>query len=256
VNLDAYLERLGLDYSLPPTLDTLRRVHVAHLAAFPFHNLTIQRGGAVDIDVDAIATRFLGDAGGGYCFEQNTLLGAALRELGFSVTTLLARVGPPDKRALNHMLLRVDVEGEPWIADAGFGGEGLLHPIPLREGRVTQDGIDFALRRDEHHWTLSLHYGETSADMYEFTGTPHTTGDVEMANWYTSTHPASIFRKTLTIQRVTPHERLILRPTIVTRYRHGVRTDTPIEPSQVRALARELFGIELGDAPLLFEPDR
>ena len=32
-----------------------------------------------------------------------------------------------------------------------------------------------------------------------------------------------------------------------------VRTDTPIEPSQVRAYARELFGIELGDEPLLFE---
>ena len=77
-----------------------------------------------------------------------------------------------------------------------------------------------------------------------------------MANFYTSTNPASIFRNTLTIQRVTPEERVILRPKVVTRYRDGKRTDTEIEPAQVRALARELFGIELGDAPLLFEEDR
>jgi N-hydroxyarylamine O-acetyltransferase len=253
VNLAAYLDRLRLAPPLPATLETLERVHVAHLAAFPFHNLTIQRGGAVDLDLDAIASRFLTVDGGGYCFEQNTLLGAALRELGFAVTTLLGRVGPPDKRALNHMLLRVDVDGEPWIADVGFGAEGPRMPLALREGRVTQDGIDYALRRDAHHWTLSMHCGGRDEDLYEFADSPHTSGDVVIANWYTSTHPESAFRRTVTIQRITGDERLILRPSVVTRYRNGVRTDTPIEPAQLRGLAKELFGIELGEAPLLFE---
>lgn len=253
MNLELYLDRLGLAPPLAPTLETLNRVHVAHLAAFPFHNLTIQRGGVVDIEAGAILTRFLARGGGGYCFEQNTLLGVALRELGFDVMTLLARVGPPEKRALNHMLLRVDIDGEPWLADVGFGGEGPLHPLPLREGRVTQDGIDFALRRDAHHWTLSMHTPGADEDHYEFTGTPYTMGDVVMANWFTSTHPESVFRRTLTIQRITPDERLILRPSVVTRYRGGVRTDTPIEPAQIRGCAKELFGIELGVEPLLFE---
>ena len=253
MDLAPYLDRLGLAPPLPPTLETLRRVHVAHLGAFPFHNLTIQRGGAVTVDVDSILARFLATGGGGYCFEQNTLLGAALRELGFEVATLLARVGPPEKRLLNHMLLRVEVDGEPWLADVGFGGEGPLHPLPLKEGRVTQDGIDFALRRDAHHWTLSMHYGGVDEDQYEFTGTPHTTGDVVMANWYTSTYPESIFRHTMTIQRITPDERIILRPAIVTRYRNGVRTDTPSQPEQIRRHAKELFDIEVGAEPLLFE---
>jgi hypothetical protein len=39
----------------------------------------------------------------------------------------------------------------------------------------------------------------------------------------------------------------------VTRYRDGVRTDTPIEPAQVRSCAKELFGIDLGEQRLLFE---
>jgi N-hydroxyarylamine O-acetyltransferase len=98
-----------------------------------------------------------------------------------------------------------------------------------------------------------MHYGETSEDQYEFSEAPFTAGDVEIANYYTSTHPASIFRHTLTIQRATPEERLILRPKVITRYRDGVRTDTPIEASEVRKYARELFGIELGEEKLLFE---
>lgn len=253
MHLDAYFARLAIERPLPPTLETLRRLHIAHHAAFPFHNLTIQRRGAVTVDVESIARRFLEPGGGGYCFEQNTLLGAALRELGFDVTILLGRVGPADRRMLNHMLLRVDVGGRPWLADVGFGGQSPLEPMPLEEGRVTQNGFDYSLRRDAHHWTLTMHCGGESEDMYQFSDLPHTTGDVEMANYYTSTNPASIFRNTVTIQRVTPEERVILRPKVVTRYRDGVRTDTPIEPAQVRALARELFGIDLGDAPLLFE---
>lgn len=251
MHLDAYLSRLGLTQPLPPTVETLRRIHVAHLAAFPFHNLTIQRRGEVTVDVESIAERFFVAGGGGYCFEQNTLLAAALRELGFTVTTLMGR---PDRRALNHMLLRVDVEGRAYLADVGFGAEGPLEPIPLEDGaRVEQDGIAFSLRRDEHHWTLAMHYGETSEDLYEFSGAPHTGADVEIANYYTATHPASAFRKTLTIQRITPTERLILRPQVVTRYVNGVRTDTPHKVSEVRRLAHELFAIDLGEEPLLYE---
>ena len=254
MNLEAYLTRLGVARPEAPTLDALRRLHVAHLGAFPFHNLTIQRRNAVTVDVDSIAERFFAYGGGGYCFEQNTLLGAALRELGFTVTTLLGRVGSPERRALNHMLLRVDLDGRPWIADVGYGGQSPLEPLPLEDGaRVTQNGFSYSLRRDADHWILTMHWGDESEDLYEFSGAPHTTGDVEMANWYTSTHPSSIFRNTLTIQRVTAEERLILRPKVITRYRNGARTDTPIDPAQVRSFARELFGIDLGDEPLLFE---
>jgi N-hydroxyarylamine O-acetyltransferase len=250
VRLADYLARIGVPQPLPATVDTLRKLHVAHLSTFVFENLTIQRGGVVRTDLASIEEKFLGGAGG-YCFEQNTLFGAALRELGFTVFPTLGRVGSPERRALNHLVLRVEIEAKPWLADVGFGGEGILEPIPIADGtRVMQGGIEYSLRRDGHHWHLHMR----EEHMYEFGDAPHTDGDIAIANWYTTTHPDSIFRKSFTIQRLTPHERVILRPKVMTRYVDGVRTDVPIESAaDVRRYARELFGIELGDAPLLYE---
>ncbi len=253
MDLDRYLSQLRLSRPLPPTAATLRSIHIAHLSAFTFNNLEIQRGGTISTDPDSVAAKFFGPHGGGYCFEQNTLLADALQQLGFRVTTHLGRVGVAG-RSLNHMLLRVDIDGQPWLADTGFGGEGPLEPIALLDGaRVTQDGIDYSLRLEDSHWILTMHYGEVTEELYRFSDLPFTAEDVAMANYYISGHPDSIFLRTLTIQRVTPEERLILRPTVITRYRNGVRTDTAIDPGEIRRHARELFGIELGDEPLLFE---
>lgn len=254
VRLDAYLSRLGLSQPLPPTIETLRQVHVAHLAAFPFDNLEIQRHGTVRTDIDSVEQKFLNGSTGGYCFEQNTLLGAALHALGFDVSTILGRAGSTEHRALNHLVLRVEIDGQPWLADAGFGGQGLLEPMPIQDGaRVVQDGLAYSLRRIGHYWMLSMHCGEESEELYDFGDVPHTPADIEMANYYTATHPSSVFRRTFTMQRLRPGDRVILRTTMITRYRNGVRTDTPIDPKQVREHARDLFGIDLGDEPLLFE---
>ncbi len=70
----------------------------------------------------------------GYCFEQNGLLERALREIGFNVRSLLGRVvlaNPPQMPPRTHRLLLVEVAGERWIADVGFGGQTLTAPIKL-----------------------------------------------------------------------------------------------------------------------------
>lgn len=253
MNLDAYLARLGVAQPLALTAETLSRLHVAHLAAFPFDNLEIQQGGTPRVDVESIERKFLSGRGG-YCFEHNTLFAAALRALGFDVTPLLARVGPPDQRSLTHMLLRVRIHDEDWLADTGFGGTTPLEPVRLQDGfRAEQHGVAYSLRRDRWFWTLTFHAGDVSEDLYDFSEAPVTAGDIEIANWYTATHPQSIFRRTVTVQRVTPAERLSLRPRVITRIREGVWEDQAIEPSEVRKHARALFAIEIGAEPLLFE---
>jgi N-hydroxyarylamine O-acetyltransferase len=258
MRLGDYLKKIGVAPPLEASIETLRRVHLAHRETFLFENLSIQRGGRISLTVDALERKFLDEGAGGYCFEHNTLFGAVLADLGFTFTSLLARVrrGPSDGWMRTHMVLRVVVAGEPWLADVGFGGFGLLEPLPLAEGAtIDESGVTYALRRESGAWVLAMRDRSGTSDLYEFTDDPQTTGDIEVANHYTSTHPASMFRRTLTIQRSTRAERTILRSNVLVQLRDGEIVETPVDRRQLRATARNLFGVELPATALVFESD-
>src|SRR6476659_1931355 len=132
MRLDHYLHRIGVRGSLDATADTLRRIHRAHRETFLFENLSIQTGGTISLALCDIERKFLDERRGGYCFEHNSLFAAVLREIGIDSATLLGRVrrGPPHRWCRTHMVLRVPIAGETWLADVGFGGLGLLEPLP------------------------------------------------------------------------------------------------------------------------------
>jgi len=258
MRFDDYLRRIGLNGSalpLQPTLDTLQRLHVAHRETFLFENLSIQTGGGISLALGDLERKFLDHRRGGYCFEHNLLFAAALREAGFSPTTLLGRVrrGPPERWCRTHMVLRVPVGSDLWLADVGFGALGTLDPLPLQHGAcVSQTGFEYTLRREEHLWILSMRDAAgSSQDLYEFADDPQTPWDAEVANHFTSTHPDSVFRRTLTIQRSHRTERIVLRGEVLERYRDGRVESAPVERAQWPRLARELFGVELPAGPFV-----
>jgi N-hydroxyarylamine O-acetyltransferase len=155
------------------------------------------------------------------------------------------------------MVLRVPIGGEVWLADVGFGSIGLIEPIPLRDGATAeQGGFTYCLRRNASLWILSVRDADgAETDLYEFSDDPQTPMDVEVANHYTSTHPDSIFRKTLTIQRTARDRRTILRGEVLTRMREGRMVDVPFPRERLREIAHEEFAIELPSRPLLFEAE-
>ena len=119
-DLDAYLHRVGDAGPVGPDLETLRRLQAAHLGAIPFENLDVRLGRPVGLDLASLQAKLVRRRRGGYCFEQNTLFAAVLRAIGFDLRTLEARVRPPGATSplpRTHMLLRVDVGGDPWLAD-------------------------------------------------------------------------------------------------------------------------------------------
>jgi N-hydroxyarylamine O-acetyltransferase len=252
-----YLRRIGQPPPSGPSVETLRVLHRAHREAFLFENLSIQRGDAISVALPDIERKFLDEGAGGYCFEHNTLFAAVLADTGFETTTLLGRVrrGPPERWARTHMVLRLAIDGEVWLADVGFGCVGLVEPIPLRDGATAeQGGFTYRLRHDRHLWILSIKDKTgTETDLYEFSEEPQTSTDVEVANHFTSTHPESIFRKTLTIQRTGRDSRTMLRANVLTRMRHGRVVDLPFPRERLREVAREEFAIELPPQRLVFE---
>lgn len=252
-----YLRRIGQPPPAGATLEALRRLHLAHRETFLFENLSIQTGGTIKLGLADLEAKFLDEGRGGYCFEHNTLFAAALADAGFASTTLLGRVrrGPPERWARTHMVLRLEIGGEIWLADVGFGGAGLLEPMPLRDGAIAeQDGLTYRLRREARLWVLSMRdAADVETDVYEFTEDPQTPMDVEVANHFTSTHPESIFRKTLTIQRSGRGERTMLRSDAMTRYRAGRLVEEAVTRDRLQAVARAEFGVDLPDGPFLFE---
>ena len=226
MNLDGYFRRIAYSGPLTPSSDTLTALHLAHATHVPFENLDILLGKPIRLDLESLVQKLVASRRGGYCFEQNLLFASVLERLGFRLTRLIARVryrasGTP---ARTHMVLLVDVAGEQWIADVGFGGEGLLLPVRFGGGdesrqflwtyRVMPDSDDAAAHSaasPHARWVMqSLHGGEW-IDLYVFTLERQEQIDYVVANHYTSTHPSSKFVRTLTVQLPGQTERRLLR---------------------------------------------
>ena len=137
-DLDAYLRRIAYEGPREPSLGTLRAIVAAHSTAIPFENIDVLLKHGVSLDIATLHNKLVQRRRGGYCFEQNTLLAAALRALGFSLVTLAARVvrGMPEgfATARAHMLLQVDLPEGPFIADVGYGTRNTARAAQCGQG--------------------------------------------------------------------------------------------------------------------------
>jgi len=203
-DLDAYLERIGLNGR-----PSIAQVHRAHLTSIPFENLDPHQGLPVSLEVEDLERKLVTERRGGYCFEQNLLLKAALEALGAEVDMFLARMRlpkPGDTRASpfrpakpsvvrprSHLVLRVSENGASWHADVGFA-RGILEPIPFGPGPTQeQSGWSFRVVEDGSELVLQKLAGDEWVDVYGFLPQPVPLIDVETSNWWTSTHPRSLF---------------------------------------------------------------
>jgi len=249
---ETYLDRIGLPVAGPPALETLRRLHAAHVEAIPFENLDILLGRGVHLDPDRLREKLIARRRGGYCFEQNTLFLDVLREVGFAVTPMEARVRTESGELLprTHMVLVVDVEGQSWLVDVGFGGEGPHEPVPLSgEPGSSSAGLVYRVVREGELFVMQMRHvmRDAWADQYAFRLQPVHPVDVEVANWYTSTHPDSRFVRTLTAQRTTRDVRYLLRyPRYTEIDDRGIRT-REVARDDLVPLLRRVFRIDLPD---------
>ncbi|MFJ8140200.1 arylamine N-acetyltransferase [Streptomyces sp. NPDC096013] len=266
-DLDEYLAHIGWEVSgkgpRRPDATTLRAVHLAHMRGIPFENLDALRRTAPSLELPDLTAKLLRGARGGYCYEQNTLLAAALRALGFGVTLLTARVvvgtDRIESRPRTHMALLVEVPGEPrpYLADVGFGAIGaLLEPVPLVAGEEFEDaGRRHRLVQVPHRgplelWVLEAYTGGKDGGswqaQYAFTLDPFEHVDFEVINWHIATNPRSPFTQRLYVQRVTPDRHLLLHGRVLTETRADGRVHKRelTGEREVRLVLEGEFGIE------------
>lgn len=200
---DAYLARLGFDAPEEPTLEFLQRLQRTHVQAIPYENLDVLAGKPVSLDPIDLFRKIIVGRRGGYCFELNILFGWLLRELGYNLEFRMGRVWLRDPEAVparNHGTHVVHLQGRTVIADVGFGGRAPRRPLDLAVRNVSiedGDAVGEPLRMvDACEYGVMVQRFIASRWLDQFSLEPIAAhpSDLEVANHYQSTAPASHFR--------------------------------------------------------------
>jgi N-hydroxyarylamine O-acetyltransferase len=260
VDVEAYFQRIGYAGPHDPTLETLAAIHLHHPQVIPFEDLDPLLKRPVILSAEAIERKILFGGRGGWCYEQNLLLGNVLQTLGFRVTGLAARVlwnAPGESaRARTHMVLRIEgpagreLEGGPYIADVGFGGLTLTGPLRLVPDieQVTPHEA-FRLLEADGDYVVQVRIAGLWKPVYSFDLQPQLLVDYEVWNWHLCHHPDSPFVNNLVAARVTLDRRYgLFNNKLSVHVLGGESQQTTLATAlELRGTLEHLFGIELPD---------
>ncbi len=261
-----YSSRLGIELADPAVdgprqpdavLDSLRRLHALHLRRIPFENLSNHLDEALSLDQEVLADKILTGGRGGFCYELNGLFSMLLVKLGYAVTLLGARVGdgavfgPP----LDHLLLRVGVEGEgDWLVDVGFG-DNSVYPVPWVPGVEHQDpGGSFRLE-PVSDGAVDLY--RNGVIQYRIEPNRRVLKDFEAMCWYHQHSPDSHFTQALVCSLLTDEGRVTLSGRrLITTDNTGRHELELTDDAELLRTYADVFGIRLARLPTIPEAYR
>ncbi|KAM7198515.1 hypothetical protein V8F33_005021 [Rhypophila sp. PSN 637] len=232
-----YLQHIKWDDSsqlVPGTLAHLTELVKRQIATVPFENLTLHYSPThrLSLKTEDLYNKMVGRNMGGYCMENNTFFGAALRSLGYSVVNAGARVsdataGRPGGGfgGWNHMVNLVTIpngKGEhvKYLVDVGFGYNEPTRPLALVSGQVTPGTgtTEFRLEykalpnhtdKRQRVWVFSHRdttIGPDWTEAYAFAELEFFPEDYEVMNLSTMTQRNSFFLQTLMCVKMTLDE--------------------------------------------------
>ena len=255
IPLDAYLSRIKLRESPAPDLVSLVTLHESHLAVVPFENLDIPLGREIVMDEGRFLDKIVRQRRGGFCYELNGAFAWLLREIGFDVAFLSARVlsdeGVPGPD-FDHMALLVRVDGEDWIADVGFG-DSFRRPVRLERDDIQFDsdprGLDHRFVEENDTWSLWKRATRGDRDgwacRYSFTLAPRRLDEYAVMCRHQQVSPESSFTRRIVCSRTTPDGRITLTATMLIETTMNGRVETPVPRERWHDVLRDRFGVVL-----------
>ncbi|PVH97916.1 arylamine N-acetyltransferase 4 [Periconia macrospinosa] len=203
-----------------PKLDLayLTALHVHTISTFPYENLLLHYSAARKISINPLVVydKFINwnRCRGGYCMENSILMNHVLKGLGFNAYTAGVRIrlrendvpkGPYTgwRHIVNIVMLP---NGDRYMVDVGFGGDGPTKPVPmisglaipnlgLQEIRLLHDYMQEATNRSEQAkvWIYQYRNGQDKPwnSFYAFPELEFFEDDFAIMNWYTGSSPES-----------------------------------------------------------------
>ena len=133
MNIEKYLNRLGIAKKQEPSLEFLKTLQKVHLFNIPFENLDIHYRRIINLDKNNLFTKIVENKRGGFCYELNGLFYELLRSLGFNVKIISANVFNKESgygKNFDHMALIVTIVNVEYLSDVGFG-DFCFEPLKL-----------------------------------------------------------------------------------------------------------------------------
>ncbi|HZJ23878.1 MAG TPA: arylamine N-acetyltransferase [Anaerolineales bacterium] len=253
MNIPAYLTRMNYSASVKPDAETLHGLQSAHLLSIPFENLDIGLNQPIQLSEEALWDKIILRKRGGFCYELNGLFARFLKQIGFDVTYLNARVFNREGKPgidFDHLALLVKIPQEPtrWLADVGFG-DSFTEPLSFEMGNEQVQGLRsyWLEQTTEGYITWQKNYDGTWERQYFFDLQPHNFPDeYEAACLYHQTSPKSSFTRASIISRATPEGRISLEDGSLIITTNGQREERLVpDREEYQALLKEHFGVVL-----------
>jgi len=253
-----YIRALGLRRR-PADLAFLSDITRHHVAQFAFTSVGPLLGDDLPLEVESLYRRIVVNRRGGYCFEQNGFLQAMLEELGFSVTLYLGRViyNQDIHPGLTHRINLVEIAGNRYIADVGFGPLGPQHPVSL-SGEESRENFRVFRIHQRHPGELHMQTLKDGAfySLYKFELVRYGQADCEVGHFYSHKHPKATFVNHLVVSKILDQEVRSLR-----NHEYWVITESGeqryaiADGAQLKTILDSQFGVRVNssEAHRLFE---
>ncbi|MBR5731559.1 MAG: arylamine N-acetyltransferase [Firmicutes bacterium] len=204
---DAFLRRIDLDPSeIGPDLESLKKITYAHHRHVPFDNLDVwAEAKEPSLSIPDLFDKIVERRRGGYCFEMNGLLEAALRTIGFSCYSVGIRItkGRDFIPPVRHRGVITIIDGVKYFCDVGLGFIFFPDPAEFNGGyvrsgykAVCEDGLGRVFVKKE----------DGEEEILRFDDRPALPIDFINPNFVCSQDPGSGFRTRLSMVIMTPEE--------------------------------------------------
>ncbi|OUS41041.1 arylamine N-acetyltransferase [Oleispira antarctica] len=248
---NAYLADLELIASTD--LEFLRDLQSKHIARYSFNSLAAVLGQDISLEVEAIFSKIVDKQRGGYCFEHNKLVLTVLAELGFDVRLLMAKViyNRDVDVARTHRVTLLNLDGDDYIVDAGFGHFGARFPVKLELG-LEQDQGDAVYRiiqNSNHDYCYQVFKDDAFFTLYTFNLYQYSEAECLPAHFYSHKSPDAAFVNNLVVCRKFYNDILSLRNNEFFRISNDETVTTVITSAkQLHQILIETFELDLDSA--------
>ena len=245
----AYLNRIGYAGVAEPTLACLKALMTAHLRTVPFENLDVFHGHKEpSLEVAALFEKIVTNRRGGYCFELNGLFQKLLESIGFSCSCHIGRIGHGQwfRYPISHRVTVVELAGERWFCDVGFGG-----PVPPEPAKILMDepfdssnGHRYIFTKNGMEITLSMEENGAFLPVLSFVETPADPVDFLALNAFCAHSPIEPFIHKQMVWRNTENGRCALDGNTLRLHENGIVREVPVETeAQLAKVLLERFDI-------------